>query len=154
VASPPFAPDELGARSRRALDGLRPAQGQDRLVLFVEEADRYAERLDSSWALPYGFPQGTVPAGAHAALAALEYHLRAWDLSGGAHRPADPRALLVAARRTLYATRPGPAGRLGEATAPLVGRHRAWERTLEWAERVPAAGRSRRPQGLARPENN
>src|SRR5262245_55573170 len=84
---PPFAADELPARNQEALVGLRPTGGDDRVVIFAEEAERYAQRLDSSWALPYGFPYGTVPAGAHAALAALEWHLHAWDLSAGLHRP-------------------------------------------------------------------
>jgi uncharacterized protein (TIGR03083 family) len=135
-ARPPFAAQELAERNGQALVGLRPTDGADRVALFVEEAERYAERLDSSWALPYGFPHGTVPAGAHAAVAALEWHLHAWDLAAGRHRPADPRMLLTAASRAMGAARRGPRARLGAAAAPLLAGPRPWEWTLRRSGRV------------------
>jgi uncharacterized protein (TIGR03083 family) len=137
---PPFGADELPDRNRRALEGLRPRGGEDRIDLFVEEAERYAERLDSSWALPYGCPYGTLPAGAHAALAALEWHLHAWDLSAGTHRPSDSGTLLVIACRAFGRARPGLRTRIEMAVAPLVGRSRPWERILERSGRFPAPG--------------
>jgi hypothetical protein len=139
-ASPPFRVDELAIRSRQALVGLRPRTGDDRLQIFAEEAGRYVERLDSSWALPYGCPHGTLPAGAHAALAALEWHLHAWDLTGGTHRPSDPRLLLAGAARALGAAQRGLVARLWATITPQVPRSRGrWEWTLDWAGRVPCS---------------
>jgi hypothetical protein len=139
-ASRPFTTEELPERNAQALRGLRPATGPERIALFVEDAERYAERLDSSsWALAYGFPSGTVPAGAHAAVAAVEWHLHAWDLTGGTHRPADARSLFIGAVRVLAATRPGPRSRLAAVSAPLAARRRPWERLLRFSGRAPTS---------------
>lgn len=129
-ASPPFGVDELSERNRLALIDLRPESGPERVGLFVEDAERYTDRLDSSWALPLGFPHGTVPAGSHAVVVALEWHLHAWDLSGGAHRPSNPRALLLGTHRALAASRRGLRAWVGGAAGPLVQRRRPWERVL------------------------
>ena len=127
---PPFGEDQLAERNRQELLGLRPTSGPDRIVLFVEEAHRYAERLDSSWTLPYGCPLGTMTAGQHAALAAAEWHLHTWDLAAGRHRPADPAALLVAVVRARAAGREGLRPRVEAAVAPLVARRHPWRRLL------------------------
>jgi hypothetical protein len=128
--SPPFGVDDLAERNRRALEDLRPASGEDRIVLFAEEADRYGQRLESSWNLPYGCPLGTMTAGQHAALAATEWHLHAWDLSGGRHRPDDPATLLVGAARARAAPGRGLRPRVEALIVPLVARSRPWERLL------------------------
>jgi hypothetical protein len=139
-ASRPWPIEERDERNDKGRVGLRPASGPERIALFVEEAERYAERLDSSsWALAYGFPHGTVPAGAHAVIASVEWHLHAWDLSGGAHRPADPRGLLVGGCRVMAATRPGPTARLtAGVSARLSARRQPWERLLLLSGRTPA----------------
>jgi hypothetical protein len=143
-ARPPFGVADLPERNRLALIDLRPADGRDRIALFAEEAGRYAERLTSSWALPYGCPLGTMPAGSHAAVAAGEWHLHAWDLSGGTHRPGDATFLLVAIIRARATARSGLRARVESAVAPLVAAHRPWERLLEASgRRAPAAHRVR-----------
>jgi hypothetical protein len=138
-SSRPFPEADLDERNGKALPGLRPVAGPDRIALFVEEAERYAERLDSSsWALAYGFPQGTVPAGAHAVLAAAEFHLHAWDLSGGAHLPADPHLLLVGNLRVRAAAGAGTLARLtSPVSARVAARRRPWERLLMLSGRTP-----------------
>jgi hypothetical protein len=133
---PPFGLDQLAERNRQELIGLYPTNGPDRVALFVEEAERYAERLDSVWTLPFGSPLGTMTAGQHAALAAAEWHLHAWDLAAGRHRPRDPSALLVAAGRARSATRTGLRSHAEAALVPFVARHRPWRRLLEASGRT------------------
>jgi hypothetical protein len=139
--SSPFPADELAERNRAALVDLRPSEGPERIHQFVELAERYVVRLDSSWAMPYGSPAGTAPAGAHAALAALEWHLHAWDLAAGEHVPSDPGRLLVATSRAWARHRPGMRHQARAAMAPVLARHRAWERLLVRSGRDPAGHR-------------
>jgi hypothetical protein len=127
---PPFDWDQLAERNRQELLGLRPATGPDRISLFVEEAERYAERLDSSWGLAYGCPMGTMTAGQHAALAAAEWHLHTWDLAAGRHRPADPATLLVGAIRARAAAGSGLRPRVESVVAPMVAWRHPWRRLL------------------------
>jgi hypothetical protein len=97
-ADPPFPAKELATRNQAALVGLLPEDGPGRLREFAEVARDYAERVRRGWHLPYGFPMGTVTAGQHAGLAAMEWHAHAWDLSAAAeaeHRPADPETLFA-----------------------------------------------------------
>jgi hypothetical protein len=143
-AGRPWTLEERDERNAKALAGLRPNDGPERIGLYVEEAERYAERLDSSsWALAYGFPHGTVPAGAHAVIAAVEWHLHAWDLSGGAHRPADPRTLLIGGCRVWAACRPGSTARLtAGVSARLAARRQPWERLLLLSGRAPTPSAS------------
>jgi hypothetical protein len=133
----PFTVADLPERNERALAGLRPTTGEDRIELFVEEAERYAARLDSSWALPYGCPLGTMTAGDHAALAACEWHLHAWDLSGGAHRPSAAGALLTGAVRARASAAAGLRFRVEVVVAPVVARSRPWARLLTASGRQP-----------------
>src|SRR5579864_5039874 len=78
--------------------------GPVRLRAYAESARAYAERIPKAWDLPYGFPGGTVTVGLHAGVAALEYHVHAWDLArvvGEEHRPADPTIILRCAAAAL-----------------------------------------------------
>jgi uncharacterized protein (TIGR03083 family) len=96
---PPFPARQLPTRNQQALNNLDASSGPDRLADFRRSAAQYAERLEDRWDLPYGFPFGTVTAGQHAALAAMEWHAHAWDFaraSGGDHRPVDPETLASA----------------------------------------------------------
>jgi hypothetical protein len=96
---PPFSAKELATRNQAALAGLEPEDGPGRLQAFEREATDYADRVGERWDLPYGFPMGTVTAGQHLGLAAMEWHAHAWDLAAAAeaeHRPADPDVLFDA----------------------------------------------------------
>jgi hypothetical protein len=95
-SSPPFPARQMATRNQTALNQLDASSGPDRLVDFRRSATGYADRLEESWDLAYGFPFGTVKAGQHAALAAMEWHAHAWDLARGMgedHRPVDPETL-------------------------------------------------------------
>jgi uncharacterized protein (TIGR03083 family) len=76
----PWPPAELDARNRAALDELEVMGAPDRLDAFRISTSRYAERLSTSWELPFAYPGGLLTAGWHALLAAGEWHLHAWDL--------------------------------------------------------------------------
>lgn len=78
--SPPWPAEELAARNQAALEAVTVISGPARLHDFQLESRRYADRLASSWALPYWYPGGLVTTGLHAMLAAGEWHLHAWDL--------------------------------------------------------------------------
>ena len=116
------APWSLGYLDRMTEDSLAAlpdGSGPDRLAEFVDAARGYRERLPASWDIAYGYPRGTVTAGGHAAVAATEWHLHAWDFTGGTHRPASPQPLAEAtATVTLLARVPF---RLQRLAAPLIG---------------------------------
>ena len=95
-SDPPFSSRQLATRNQGALNALDAASGPSRLVDFRRSATAYADRLEGAWDLRYGFPFGTVTAGQHAALGAMEWHAHAWDLARGIgedHRPVDPETL-------------------------------------------------------------
>jgi hypothetical protein len=136
-ATPPFTAADLAARNAAALSTLEPGGGHERVAVFAQEARRYAERLNSIWDLPYGFPLGTVTAGLHAGVAASEWHLHAWDFSGGTYRPTRPRELFLAAGAALTATQRGPIGRVSSRMVPLASRWKPWEQLLKRSGRRP-----------------
>jgi uncharacterized protein (TIGR03083 family) len=136
-SSPPFSLGELPARNAAALAALDAGDGHQRVQRFVDEARRYELRLDGTWDLPYGFPAGTVTAGLHAGVAATEWHLHAWDLSDGVHRPSDPRELFGAAGAAVTAARGGLVGRASAAVVPFLSRRKPWEQLLKRSGRRP-----------------
>ena len=65
-SSPAFAIDDLAARNARDLADLARAWGSERAGgdrAVPLRAERYAERLEDTWDLPFGYPRGTVTAG-------------------------------------------------------------------------------------------
>jgi uncharacterized protein (TIGR03083 family) len=98
-SDPPFPAKQLATQNQAALNALEGSPGPERLAGFRRSATDYAARLETTWDLPYGFPFGTVTAGQHAALGAMEWHAHAWDLAratGADHRPVDPDTLAAA----------------------------------------------------------
>jgi hypothetical protein len=95
-ASPAFPATELDAHTAADLAALPAGTGPERIAVFADRADAYRARLHEHWDLPYGYPRGTVTAGQHAALAAWEWHVHAWDFAtaaGGSSRPDDAATL-------------------------------------------------------------
>ena len=128
-ASPAFPIAELDRRTVEALAALAPGAGPDRMASFVAEAQRYEARLAEHWDVPFGYPRGTVTAGLHAGVAAVEWHVHAWDLvrtSGAAYVPPDAAALFVAAARCQLAVDGGVREAVGRRVAGLVARRRPW----------------------------
>jgi uncharacterized protein (TIGR03083 family) len=124
-SDPPFPAKQLATQNQQALNSLPLSSGPDRLATFRRSATEYTVRLESTWDRPYGFPFGTVTAGQHAALGAMEWHAHAWDLaraSGGDHRPVDPDAL-AAAVVDAWSARHGPVRRvMNRGASPVVRR--------------------------------
>jgi hypothetical protein len=139
VAEPPFAAGHLPVENAAAVDALPPTSGPDRLTAFTTLARTYAKRLPERWSLPYGYPRGTVTAGFHAGVAAIEWHVHAWDLGqvvGHQYRPADPEALAaIGAESELRWRAP-----LLKPIVPIVRRVAAsgdaWRRLLKGAGRT------------------
>jgi len=142
-ASPPFRGNALAAQNEAALVPLAETGGPAALELFVTRARSYGARLPAAWELPYGYPRGTVTAGLHAAMAATEWHLHAWDLarSGGAdHRPSDPDALYRGAGACLAMAQGGLKGRIAAVLVPVGARLSPWEALLRRSGRAPGPG--------------
>ena len=136
-ASPAFPASELDARTAAALTALPPASGPARVAEFARRATDYRARLREHWDLPYGYPRGTVTAGLHAALAAWEWHVHAWDLAtaaGTTHRPDDAatifaRGMECFTRATHVVLVPEPTGDRWAALLRRTGRRGPAERT-------------------------
>jgi hypothetical protein len=109
--TPAWVAGELDERNARELAQLAPASPNVHMEAFAASAEVYAERLVPSWDLPFGYPRGTVTAGQHAALAALEWHTHAWDLGrvlGDDHDPQRSGLRAEAATETWLASQARP----------------------------------------------
>ncbi len=126
----PFPLDEMDERTARGLDAVGPMRPDDAVEAFVERARRYLARLDDeAWDLPYGYPRGVVTAGLHAGIAAVEWHVHAWDLSTVTerrHTPDDAAGLLLGAAACNAAAAGRVTGRLLRTLAPLAARREPW----------------------------
>ena len=141
--TPPFRGDALAAQNEAALVPLAETGGPAPLDLFVTRARSYRARLPAAWDLPYGYPRGTVTAGLHAAMAATEWHLHAWDLArsgGSGHRPSDPDALYRGAGACLAVAQGGLRGRIAAVLVPVGARLSPWEALLRRSGRAPGPG--------------
>jgi hypothetical protein len=136
-SAPPFPAAELATRNDAALGELPAGNGPERVERFAAEAARYAARLPTQWDMAYGFPYGTITACLHAGVAAGEWHLHAWDLTGGEHRPSDPAALFVAVASGMTAARGGLMAKAQGAMVPLASRRKPWEQLLRRSGRRP-----------------
>jgi len=128
---PPFDEAHLADQNAAALLQLELGSGPERIEHFVSEAKRYAARLPEARDLRYGYPYGTVTAGLHAGVAACEWHLHAWDLTDGKHRPSDPAALFVAVGSAMTAAKGGLAARAGRVLVPFASHRRPWDQLLK-----------------------
>jgi len=139
IAEPVFPITELDAHTSEALAALPPGSGPERIETFADSAERYVLRLAQHWDVPFGYPRGTVTAGLHAGVAAVEWHVHAWDFAHAAgleHVPADADVLFVAAARCQMAMLGGFRGRAGVRAAKLAARRNAWEQLLQHMGRI------------------
>lgn len=110
-ASQPFPAKQLDGRNELAILDIRDLEGTEAIDQFVARAEAYADRLRSAaasdeWLTPYGFANGVSTVGGHAGIAAAEWHLHAWDLSGGAWSPSMPSELYLAVGDGMTETQP------------------------------------------------
>ena len=135
----PFDPDDMDAQNERTLASLSIDRGPARIEYFVDEARRYADRVDEvEWDLPYGYPRGTVTVGGHfGGAATVEWHVHAWDMSAGAHRPDDAGGLFLdAADLHFFGTQSLVAG-VQRRLAPLAAKRDPWRQILRATGRRP-----------------
>jgi uncharacterized protein (TIGR03083 family) len=141
ATEPLFPGDALDDRNEDELTARAGQPPTGAVAEFADRAHAYAARLPVVWDLPYPYPRGLVTAGLHAGMAATEWHLHAWDLSGltaTRHRPADPATVYRAAAACTMAVRSGPA-RVGAGPLIALGaRSRPWEELLRRSGRVVA----------------
>ena len=132
-SEPAFPIAELDARTAAALATLSEGPGPDRIDAFVAAADAYAVRLAEHWDTPYGYPRGSVTAGLHAGVAAVEWHVHTWDLRrsvGADHVPSDPAGLFLGAARCQLAIVGGLRARVGLRAASAASKRDAWPQLL------------------------
>ena len=133
ITEPAFAIDALDAETVAALRTLPDGTGPYRLETFTASAHRYAARLVAHWDAPFAYPRGAVTAGLHAGVAAVEWHVHAWDLAsvrGRAYEPEHADTLFLAAARCQLAVLGGTRGRLGLRLARLAARRNPWPQLL------------------------
>ncbi len=132
-AAPAFPIAELDTQTAASLAALPTGTGPDRIDAFRTAAQRYAARLVDRWDLPYGYPRGTVTAGLHAGVAAVEWHIHAWDLvrsAGGTYAPAEASNLFLAAAECQLAILGGLREQLGLRAARVASKRRPWAELL------------------------
>jgi hypothetical protein len=103
----------------RALPAASP---EERVHEFVTTARSYAARLPADWDLPYGYVRGAISAGQHAALAAIEWNVHAWDLArvmGIDYVPANADVLAAGGADAITAAR-ARGGALAQRIVPWV----------------------------------
>jgi hypothetical protein len=114
--------DEWTQQQVAALAAAPPAE---RVQTFVSSARAYANRLPADWDLPYGYVRGAISAGQHAALAAIEWNVHAWDLArviGIDYVPAHADLLAAGAADAITAAR-ARGGALAQRIVPWVAAH-------------------------------
>jgi uncharacterized protein (TIGR03083 family) len=133
IIEPAFPIDSLDTATVAALATLPDGTGPDRIATFTAEAQRYADRLVAHWDAPFAYPRGTVTAGLHAGVAAVEWHVHAWDFataSGRNHEPEHADRLFLAAARCQLSLLGGVQARAGLQAARLAAHRRPWEQLL------------------------
>jgi uncharacterized protein (TIGR03083 family) len=140
-ATPAFTAGHLPTENAAAVDGLPPTSGPERVAGFAQLARAYAKRLPERWNLPYGYPRGTVTAGFHAGVAALEWHVHAWDLGqavGYEHHPEDPELLATAGAESELRWRLGWLRPALPIVKRVAASGDAWRRVLKGSGRRPS----------------
>lgn len=127
--SPPFPLSELPTRNEFEISSRRELDGPAALQQFAGQARTYLDRALAVWTAPYGFPFGVTTVGGHAAAAASEWHIHAWDISLANelhHSPRQPESLL-GALTPLWAEREGGLRRLHTRwILPITARREPW----------------------------
>jgi len=108
-AEQPFPTKQLDGRNELEVLDRRDLDGPEAIERFVDRATAYTDRLRmvidaNQWETAYGFAHGVTTIGGHAGIAAGEWHLHAWDLSGGTWSPPAPGELYLAVGHGMTAT--------------------------------------------------
>ena len=129
-SSPPFPESDFDGRNEEALCALDRLSGPEAVVAFAASARSYLDDASSDWSLPFGYPGGSVTVGQHVGIAAVEWHLHAWDLNTE-HRPTNAESLFIGAGACVAAAKGGLAGRGLAIAVPLAAKRQPWERLVK-----------------------
>lgn len=130
----PFPEAELDERADADVRALGSISGPDAAEQFEALALDYLDRAQAHWDLTYAYPFGVVTTGLHAGVAAVEWHIHAWDLSGVTdrrHVPAEADRLFVAAAACIAEGQGGVRGALLARFAPFAARREPWQTMLK-----------------------
>ena len=128
--SPPFSESEFDVRNEEALSALNHLSGPHAVSTFVASARSYLDDASGDWSLPFGYPGGSVTVGQHLGIAAVEWHLHAWDLNTE-HRPTNAESLFIGAGACVAAAKGGLAGRGLSIAVPLAAKREPWKRLVK-----------------------
>lgn len=140
ISRPPFGLSEFDERNAKGVDELSALSGAEAIREFSGGALGYLERAGQHWDLAYGYPAGTVTVGLHLGIAATEWNLHAWDLSGVGprrHVPNSQMALFMAASSCVAATRPAWQQAVVKRVLPLAAQRSPWPTLLRHSGRRP-----------------
>ncbi|MBW3664852.1 MAG: maleylpyruvate isomerase N-terminal domain-containing protein [Actinobacteria bacterium] len=123
---------ELAYHNEQAMVRLPLLPARTHLQVFSGHANRHLQLADRHWDWPMMLaPSAVWTVGQHVGVAAIEWHVHAWDLArsqGTDHRPGDTEVLADVWRARLE----GPTGQ------PLDGDHDTWEAVLIASGRDPS----------------
>lgn len=99
-----FDGSDIDAHNEEALATLDGMPGEQAIAEFTDASLSYLERAEANWDVPFGYPFGVVTIGLHCGAAASDWHLHAWDLSGGLTGAVVRRLVPVGSRLSPWRT--------------------------------------------------
>lgn len=138
IAEPPFGYEQLDLMAELGVKELTQIEWESAIEGYEEAATRYIDRATANWDLAYGYPRATVTTGLHFAVAAVEWHVHAWDFAealGEHYRPQNSYGLLRDAARCVAAPQSRAHSRALGVAVSTVGRLGPWSRLLRQSGR-------------------
>lgn len=130
LSTRPFEESEFDTRNANELLAFAYLDGPAAVDAFAAAADSYLARAAQRWDLPFGYPGGTVTVGLHAGIAAVEWHLHAWDIDN-THEPTNAESLFIGAGACVAAARGGLAGKAMARVIPVAAKRSPWKTLLK-----------------------
>jgi uncharacterized protein (TIGR03083 family) len=139
----PFSESEFESRNAAAIADLQHLDGAAAVAMFGARARSYLDKALDHLDTPFGYPAGTVTVGLHLGVAAIEWHLHAWDIvaaTGKDYEPDNPESLFVGAGACVAATKGGVSGRLLGLVLGIAAKRSPWQTILKESGRGQSAG--------------
>lgn len=134
MSDSPFAESEFESRNVAAITDLEHLDGPAAVTMFGAKARNYLDKALDHLLIPFGYPAGTVTVGLHLGIAAIEWHLHAWDMlapRGTDYEPPNPESLFVGTGRCVAAAKGGVSGRLLGLVVPIAAKRSPWKTILK-----------------------
>lgn len=129
----PFDSADIDEHTAASVNEHADVDGPTAVQRLVASAHAYTERVGTHPDVAYAYPYGVVTSALHLRVAAVEWHVHAWDLSsavGPAHEPDDPRLLMIGAGEVAAANAGGVAGFVIRRAVPRNAIIGAWPKLL------------------------